>query len=158
MMKILKKVALLLLIAFLAIQFIRPEKNQAEAIGDAVFLAETNPSIEIKHILNNSCYDCHSNQTNYPWYAQIAPVSFWIAGHIKEGKAELNFSSWADYNADKKDHKFEEVIETIESGEMPLREYTWTHHEAGLDDDQKAEVIEWAERTRLLYQLDQRPK
>ena len=157
-MKILKKVALLLLVVLLGIQFIRPERNQADTLGDSEFLTETNPSDEVKVILKNTCYDCHSNQTNYPWYANVAPISFWIADHIDHGKKHLNFSDWTSYDDKKKDHKLEEVVETVESGEMPLTEYTWTHHEAQLSEEQQKMVIEWASKTRLLYQLDQRPE
>ncbi|MGB5238040.1 MAG: heme-binding domain-containing protein [Flavobacteriaceae bacterium] len=157
-MKILKKIAIFLLVVLFAIQFIRPEKNLSESSYTEVFEQETNPPEEVMAILKSSCYDCHSSNTKYPWYNNIAPVSFWIADHIEHGKGHLDFSNWDSYDAKKKDHKLEELIETIESGEMPLREYTWTHSEARLTDAQRAAVIEWAEVTRLLYQLGRKPQ
>ena len=157
-MKILKKIALFMLVVLFAIQFIRPEKNASETPNTAVFEQETNPPEAVMSILRSSCYDCHSANTKYPWYNNIAPVSFWIADHIEHGKGHLDFSNWTSYDAKKKDHKLEEVIETIEAEEMPLREYTWTHSEARLTDAQREAVIEWAESTRLLYQLGQKPQ
>jgi len=157
-MKIVKKVAVALLVIFIAMQFYRPEKNQAQGNHTAQFLTETNPSSDIKIILQQTCYDCHSNNTEYPWYNNIAPVSYWLADHVKDGKKHLNFSDWESYSVKKKDHKLEEVIEMIEDGEMPLKEYTWTHAEAKLTDEQRNGVIAWAKKTRALYQLNQQPK
>ena len=157
-MKITKKIAWVLLIALIIIQFIRPDRNESESAGDTIFINETNPPEEVSVILKSSCYDCHSNNTVYPWYNNIAPVSFWIADHIDHGKGHLNFSEWDKYDNKKKDHKLEEVVETVESAEMPLTEYTWTHAHARLSDQQRAAVIEWAEKTRLLYELGQQPQ
>ena len=157
-MKIVKKIALLLLLVFIAMQFFRPEKNTDASDHLDVFLTETNPPREVMMVLKQACYDCHSNNTVYPWYSNIAPVSYWMADHIDHGKGDLNFSEWAVYSIRKKDHKLEEVVEVMESLEMPLKEYTWTHKEARLTPEQRKAVMEWAEKTRLLYQLDQRPE
>lgn len=157
-MKIGKKIAWLLLIAFVVMQFIRPEQNEYSGEHLAGFLTETNPPDEVRAILESSCYDCHSNHTEYPWYNTIAPVSYWLADHIEHGKGHLNFSAWDTYDTKKKDHKLEEVIETVESGEMPLREYTWTHGEARLSQAQRQALTEWARRTRALYALGDRPE
>ncbi|WP_077398476.1 heme-binding domain-containing protein [Cellulophaga omnivescoria] len=153
-MKLLKKILLALLVILIAMQFYRPEKNNAETDLKTAFLTETNPSKEVQKILETSCYDCHSNTTAYPWYNNIAPVSYWLADHVKDGKKHLNFSEWEKYSIKKKDHKLDEVMETIESGEMPLNEYTWTHTEANLNSAQKQAVIEWVKNTRALYQLN----
>ena len=157
-MRITKKIAWVLLITLIVIQFIRPEKNLSDTDGEADFMSETNPPEDVRLILRSSCYDCHSNNTNYPWYNNIAPVSFWIADHINHGKAHLNFSEWANGDNTKKAHKMEEVVETMKSAEMPLTEYTWTHSQARLTDQQRRAVIEWAEKTRLLYELGQQPQ
>ncbi|WBU89554.1 heme-binding domain-containing protein [Cellulophaga omnivescoria] len=153
-MKLLKKILFVLLVILIAMQFYRPEKNNAETDLKTAFLTETNPSKEVQKILETSCYDCHSNTTAYPWYNNIAPVSYWLADHVKDGKKHLNFSEWEKYSIKKKDHKLDEVMETIESGEMPLNEYTWTHTEANLNSAQKQAVIEWVKNTRALYQLN----
>ena len=91
-MKLGKKIAWALLIVIVAMQFYRPEKNQDPGDHLSKFLEETNPPQEVSGILKSSCYDCHTNQTNYPWYNQVAPVSWWLADHIEEGKEHLNFS------------------------------------------------------------------
>lgn len=157
-MKIVKKVALALLVVFVALQFYRPEKNQAQGNHTAFFITQSNPSTEVKLILQESCYDCHSNNTKYPWYNNLAPVSYWLSNHIKDGKKHLNFSDWKNYSDKKKDHKLEEVVEMLEADEMPLKEYTWTHEKARLTEVQQNAVIAWAKKTRLLYQLNQKPQ
>lgn len=155
-MKILKKTALLLLIVFVGMQFYRPDKNQSPGDHTSLFITETNPPVEVKMILTQTCYDCHSNNTVYPWYDNIAPISYWLAEHVKDGKEHLNFSNWNTYELAKKDHKFEELIKLIQVGEMPLKEYTWTHDSARLTEMQRTAIINWAKQTRALYQLNLR--
>ena len=157
-MKIAKKLVLLALIIFIGMQFYRPEKNIGEGDYVAAFEAETNPSKEVKAILESSCYDCHSANTEYPWYNQVAPVSYWLAQHIEEGKEHLDFSSWDTYSNKKKDHKLEELIEEVKEGEMPLKEYTWTHKEARLSEQQINLLLEWAEKAREPYRIAQLPR
>ena len=157
-MKILKKIALALLVTFVLMQFYRPKKNTVQGNHTSIFLEETNPPKNVKTILQQTCYDCHSNNTEYPWYNNVAPVSYWLANHIKHGKGHLNFSEWKGYTVKKKDHKLEEVIEMLQEDEMPLKEYTWTHEEARLTQEERDAVIAWAKRIRALYQLDLRPE
>ncbi|MEJ1223600.1 heme-binding domain-containing protein [Sediminicola sp. 1XM1-17] len=157
-MKIAKGVAWVLLFVLIGMQFYSPTKNSAIGEHTAVFLSETNPPKEVQRILETTCYDCHSNNTHYPWYNNIAPVSYWLADHIRVGKGHLNFSEWESYTPKKKDHKLEELIEEVEEGEMPLKEYTWTHKEARLTANQKEMVMEWARKSRILYQLGPQPE
>lgn len=98
----------------------------------------------VKSILEKSCFDCHSNHTNYPWYSSIQPVSLWLNHHIDEGKEELNFSAFGNYSVGKKHHKLEEMIEQIEENEMPLSSYTLIHGYAKLNSEEKDIVISWA--------------
>lgn len=150
-MKIVKKIAIALLVVLVGMQFFRPEKNQAEGDYVAAFVAETQPSPEVQGILKSACYDCHSANTNYPWYSNVAPISYWLADHIEEGKEHLDFSDWANYTAKKKDHKLEELVEEVKEGEMPLNEYTWTHADAHLTQEQITALLTWAEETRKKY-------
>lgn len=138
-------------------QFYRPEKNISQGNHTLVFLEETNPPNQVQEILQESCYDCHSNNTSYPWYNNVAPVSYWMSDHINEGKEHLNFSDWENYTLKKKDHKLEELIEEVEEGKMPLKEYKWTHDSAKLTQEQIDSLVSWAKRTRILYQLGKRP-
>jgi hypothetical protein len=157
-MKVMKKIAKLLLLLFVAIQFFRPEKNINQGDHLAGFLNETNPPEHVKTTLARSCYDCHSNNTQYPWYNNIAPVSWWLSYRIKDAQADLNLSDWNSYSKQQKDHKLEELIEVIENGEMPLKEYTWFHRKTKLSAEQQTAVIEWARRTKVLYELGPLPK
>lgn len=157
-MKLLKKFFLALLLVFVIMQFFRPDKNITQGDHTIDFITETKPPVLVKTIMEQSCYDCHSNNTVYPWYNNVAPISFWLADHIKHGKGHLNFSEWDSYDDEKKDHKLEELEEMISNGEMPLKEYTWTHKEARLTEDQRNAIIDWAKTTRALYRSGQRPE
>lgn len=157
-MKIFKKALLLLLVGFVVAQFFSPKKNQSELSSFEPFLQETNPSPEVTKVLKESCFDCHSDVTRYPWYDKITPVNYWLADHVAEGKKEFNISAWDKYSTKKKDHKFEELIEMVENKEMPLRSYTYTHPEADLSTAQIAAVVEWAKKVRFKYSLVPKPQ
>jgi hypothetical protein len=149
MKKVIKFVLIVALIAFVVMQFIRPDKNNQGYETVMAFEKETKPSVEVAGILKENCYDCHSNQTQYPWYAEIAPFSYWLDDHIKHGKGDFNVSEWENYSVKKKDHKLEEVIEMLEKGEMPLDSYTWVHGD--ISEEDKLLLIQWATVARLQY-------
>jgi len=148
-MKIIKKVLLVLVIAFIIAQFFRPDKNDGDLATVDAFMAETNPPEDVKIILKETCFDCHSDVTQ---------VNFWLASHIKGGKHHFNFSNWEGNSIKRKDHKFEELIEMVEDKQMPLKSYTWTHSEAKLSDEQRKAVIDWAKIVRIKYGLEPKPE
>jgi len=136
-----KKISLFLLFVFILIQFIRIDKTNAAVNPQDDFLTISSANSEVSKVIKSSCYDCHSNESTYPWYTNIAPVSWWVKNHINEGRDELNFSIWASYSEKRKNHKLEECIEMIEEGEMPMSSYTIMHGEAKLTDAQKLELV-----------------
>ena len=142
-----------MLIALVIAQFFGPEKNEGDLASIDAFLNETNPPEDVKLILKETCYDCHSDVTRYPWYNNITPVNYWLADHVKDGKKHFNFSNWEGNSVKRKDHKFEELIEMVEEKEMPLKSYTWTHNEAKLSDAQRKSVVDWAKLVRVTYSL-----
>jgi len=150
-MKFLKKILLLLFLAFVIAQFFGPEKNQGNLASIEPFLVETNPPEDVKLVLKTACFDCHSDYTSYPWYNNITPVNYWMAGHVDHGKEELNFSNWSNYSLKRKDRKLDEVIELVEKREMPLNSYTWTHNDAKLTDKQINNIVSWASSVREEY-------
>ncbi|SFZ92471.1 Haem-binding domain-containing protein [Flaviramulus basaltis] len=147
-----------LLIVFIVAQFFGPEKNEGELASIQPFLAETNPPEDVKIILEETCYDCHSDHTRYPWYNKITPVNYWLAEHVEDGKKHFNLSNWEGSSVKRKDHKFDELIEMVEDKEMPLESYTWTHSEAKLSDAQIKSVIDWAKQVRIKYALLPKPE
>lgn len=151
-MKTTKKIGWALLIVFVAMQFYRPEKNISSKDDTKPFLVQTNPPEMVRNTISQACYDCHSNTTVYPWYNNIAPVSYWIAEHVKDGKKHLNFSEWQEYTPKKKNDKLEEIIKVVDDKEMPLGEYTWMHKGAQLTKKQREDVVEWAKQAELQYQ------
>ncbi len=157
-MKILKKILLLLVIVFVIAQFFGPEKNQGDIASVEAFLSDTNPPEDVKSILKESCFDCHSSLTRYPWYSSITPVNYWMADHIKHGTKHFNVSKWGGASIKRKDHKIEELIEMVEEKEMPLPSYTWTHTEAKLTDAQIESIIKWAKQLRVKYSLAPKPQ
>lgn len=156
-MKIIKKILLFLLVVFVIAQFFGPEKNDGEISSIEAFLTETNPPENVKIILKETCYDCHSNKTRYPWYFNITPVNYWMADHIRHGKGELNFSKWAEYSLKRKEHKMEEVWEEVEKKKMPLESYTWTHSDAELSQEEIEALVNWGKQVQSSYkqQLNQ---
>ncbi|WP_268034488.1 heme-binding domain-containing protein [Algoriphagus sp. PAP.12] len=140
-----KKISIAILVILVLIQFIPVEKNDS---GDQQFNISNNYEIpgNVQTILKNACNDCHSNQTEYPWYSKIQPVGFWLNNHIQEGKGHLNFSEFTNRPLAYQNHKLEETIEMVEQNEMPIPSYTYLglHPEANLSEGEKQEIIDWA--------------
>ncbi len=157
-MKLLKKIGLFLLVVFLIAQFFSPEKNDGNTEDLTAFLNETKPSATVKTVLESTCFDCHSSNTNYPWYNSITPINYWLDSHVKDGRKHLDFSKWADYSVKRKDHKFEELKEEVEEKKMPLPSYTWTHGDANLTDVQIQAIKDWVEQVRTGYALAPKPE
>ena len=139
-----KKNGYVALALLLVIQFIRPNRNESSAPTPNDISGKYSVPAEVDKILKTSCYDCHSNNTRYPWYSNIQPVAWWLADHVNEGKSELNFNEFLAYKPKKAHHKMEEVIEQLQEHEMPLKSYTLVHRDAELDDSQRKLVADWA--------------
>ena len=104
--------------------------------------------MNVQTILKTSCYDCHSNNTNYPWYSNLQPIRFFMDGHINEGKENLNFSEFGNYSRRKKENKLDRIIKQIKSDEMPLNSYTLIHKNAKLLDENKIVLIHWMQEIK----------
>lgn len=130
------KTLIILLTGVLLIQFIdtTPKISKSETQND--FINQTNANPKVAAILKENCYDCHSNETNYPLYSKIAPLSWWINHHIEEGREELNFSEYGGFTLERKEHKIKECIEYIEEKEMPLASYELIHGNLNVEDRQ----------------------
>ena len=141
----LKKLLIVPGLILILIQFIRPERNLS---NDLTYDISTRYPLsgEVLDILKGSCYDCHSNKTEYPWYSYIQPVSWWINDHVIAGIRHLNYSDFTKLPIANQVRKLEETIEQIDKNEMPLTSYTYLglHKEANLTDDQKQLIIDWA--------------
>ena len=143
-----KRFFIVLLVAFLVIQFFRPQNNIA-AVPQMNDITTKYPiPADVQTVLKTSCYDCHSNNTKYPWYNNIQPVAWFLADHVKEGKKELNFNEFASYRIGKQYRKLETVMNEIEEDEMPIESYTLIHGGAKLSAPQKKVVIDWATAIR----------
>ncbi len=141
----LRKIFIMLLAAIVIIQFFHPDKNtdyspaESNDIGKVLAIPDN-----VQDILQKSCYDCHSNNTDYPWYAEIQPIAWWLNNHITEGKNEVNFNEFSTYSLRRQYKKLEEIIEQVKEGEMPLSSYTLIHRDAMLSKDQKLALSSWA--------------
>lgn len=145
MKKVLKTFGWLLLIALVVIQFFRPEKNLQKGISSTHFSTKYHLPDDVNVILDKACYDCHSNNSRYPWYFNIQPIGMWMDDHIKEGKQGLNFSEYTNKRLRYQYHKMEEVIEVIDEDAMPIDSYTWTHKDAILTSEEKSKLKNWAQ-------------
>ena len=143
MKKKLKKIFAVLFVLFIIIQFIRPGKNKSPEPSTHDISTKYIVPTDIKNILKVSCYDCHSNNTIYPWYAEVQPVGWWLSNHIKEGKKELNFSEFAVYTIRRQYFKLNEINDQVKKDEMPLKSYLLIHRYAKLNDQQKSAMANW---------------
>jgi hypothetical protein len=142
-MKFLRILFILLIAAFVVMQFFGIDRNNPEFDQETDFLTIENPPAEMEKIITSSCYDCHSNQTVWPWYSYIAPASWLIEDHVIEGRDNLNFSDWGTYELEDRAYIIEEMIEEIEEGEMPFPGYDKMHPDAKLTEEQKQALFTW---------------
>jgi hypothetical protein len=140
----LKKIGLLVLLLFIAIQFIQPESNKNDRLLATDISKVVSIPDSIRKILESACYDCHSNNTDYPWYVNIQPIGWLMARHIRKGKEDLNFSEFGSYTIRRQISKLKSIADQIKDGEMPLASYKWMHKSACLGQDKKAMITNWA--------------
>ena len=148
MKRFLKILVLLLAVAFVAMQFYRPTFSNPPIVPGQSIEESAQVPADVQMVLSRSCNDCHSNKTLYPWYSKVSPFSWFLAGHIEEGRHELNLSEWNTYSPKKKARKLEEICEMVESGTMPLGSYLWIHHDAALTADETRSLCMWAKEER----------
>jgi hypothetical protein len=144
MKKVIKWSLMIIAVVLIIIQFFRPEKNISSGVSDQDISKHYSVPAKVLAVLQRSCYDCHSNNTAYPWYNNIQPFAWILADHVKEGKEELNFSTFASYTPKKAAHKLDEVIGEIEESEMPLSSYTIIHRNAVLSAQEIKMIHDWA--------------
>jgi hypothetical protein len=142
-MKIVKVIALFLLVALVGIQFFSTSRNQSDTIPRTDFMLVNEVPEIIQKKLKVSCYDCHSNNTAYPWYNKVQPVAWILEDHVKEGKAELNFNEWDSLSSRRKASKLKSIISQIENDEMPLDSYTFIHRDAVFSETEKQDVVKF---------------
>ncbi|MGB2913998.1 MAG: heme-binding domain-containing protein, partial [Pyrinomonadaceae bacterium] len=130
-------------IVFVAIQFFQIDKTNLPIVQANTLEATVSVPPDVALILGRSCNDCHTNNTVYPWYANVQPFGWFLKDHIDEGKRKLNISEFSTYAAKKKVKKLEEICEQVESAEMPLPSYLWIHRDAVLKDTEKKALCDW---------------
>ncbi|MDO7171129.1 heme-binding domain-containing protein [Mariniflexile sp. AS56] len=144
-MKLVKIISIILLVVFVGIQFIPTTRNLSKDVSNSDFMVVFDVPKNIESKLKVSCYDCHSNNTYYPWYNKIQPVAWFLEDHINEGKAELNFSTFGEYSKRRQKSKLKSIMSQITDDEMPLESYTLIHSDAKLSKEDKKEVVSWIE-------------
>jgi hypothetical protein len=149
--KLLKWTAILLLVLFIGIQLKRPARANPPVDQSQTIEAHTQMTQPVQDILDRSCNDCHSNKTVWPWYTNVAPISWWIVDHINQGRGNLNLSEWAKLDRDRQAKKLQQICDEVQDGAMPLPSYLPMHSKAKLSEQDKKTICDWteAERARL---------
>ena len=137
-MKLVSKVFLGLSVAAVGMQLIRPSQTNPSVT------AEIQAPPEVSKLLHRACYDCHSNETKWPWYSQVAPVMWLVTRDVNEGRRELNFSEFKRYEVARQKKKLQKVVSEVEEGEMPIAIYPPLHPEAKLTADERKQLTDWA--------------
>jgi hypothetical protein len=143
-----KKLFLGLALLSLALQFVRPAKNLSPAPGPQDITTKVAVPAEVQRVFTKACYDCHSDHTRYPWYAEVQPAGWWLASHIKDGKQHLNFSEFGAYNAMTADRRLKQIAREVDDRSMPLNSYTWIHRDAILTAAEIKLIDDWVDAAR----------
>jgi hypothetical protein len=142
--KILKWTAIAVAVIFAALQFIRPARTNPPVDEARTIQAHTQITPQVAAVLDRSCNDCHSNQTRWPWYSNVAPVSWFVVDHVNVGRREMNFSDWAQYDPEHQKGLLKDICKEAKSGAMPLSSYLRLHHEAKLSSEDIKTLCDWA--------------
>jgi hypothetical protein len=142
-MKLSKKILILVVILLLVAQFVQPVKNVSEGLGADDISKVYDMPADLHKTFVNKCYDCHSNNTHYPWYFNIQPIGWWLAAHVNEGKEHLDFSSFRKYDKEKAEHQLEEISEVVEDHSMPIKAYVLFHPESELTEADEKAINSW---------------
>lgn len=145
---IVRKVLIALIPIFLLMQFYRIDKTNPAIDPAQGFMTLEQPPTHITTMIKNACYDCHSHETEYPWYTNVMPFSKWIQGHTLEGRKHLNFSTWATYPQEEKNHMLKECGEVLIETRMPMTSYLLAHSEARITKEQRQELANWFDSKR----------
>lgn len=138
-----KIILMALLTVFLLMQLARPQKNTSSAPAGKAFVDTFKVDKRVNAILAASCYDCHSNSTNYPWYSEIQPMAWLMEKHVKDGKEKLNFDELPSYGRRKLNSKFTQITKQVEQGKMPLNSYLWMHAGSRLSMEDKELLVNY---------------
>lgn len=150
-LRVLKWIAIVLIVVFLGIQFVRPARTNPPVDESQTIFARTQMTPQVSAILERACRDCHSNKTVWPWYTNVAPISWWLSNHVNEGRQNLNLSEWGKLDQDRQDRKLRQICDEVSDGVMPLSSYLPMHPQARLSAEDKKTLCDWteAERARL---------
>lgn len=147
-MKRVKQILFVLLIVFVVIQFVRPARNQTgQVLQTDISKTYTIPH-HVETLLKNACYDCHSNNTSYPWYFNIQPIGWILAMDVEDGKAKLNLSEFGSVSSRRQISRLQEIENRIKDGTMPLPVYRFMHPSAQLTEEEKRQLIDWIEKAK----------
>ena len=149
--KIIKIVFVIAVLLFLAIQLKRPARTNPLIDQAQTIQTRTQMTPQVAAILDRSCRDCHSNNTEWPWYSNVAPVSWWLTDHVHTGRKDLNLSEWGKLDRDRQSKKLQQMCDEVADGQMPLSSYLPMHPQAKLSDEDKKAICAWteAERARM---------
>lgn len=147
-LQIFKWLAIALVVALIGIQFVRPARTNPAVDESQTISALTQMKPEVGSILERSCRDCHSNKTVWPWYTQIAPVSWWLSNHVNEGRRDLNLSEWGKLPRDRQERKLRQMCDEVTDGQMPLSSYLPMHPAARLSEQDKKTLCDWTDQER----------
>ena len=146
--KVMKWAVIFVAVLFVLIQFVRPARTNPAIDESQTIAAHTQLTPQVKDIFDRSCRDCHSNQTEWPWYTNVAPVSWWLSNHVNEGRQNLNLSEWGKLARDRQDRKLRQICDEVSDGAMPLSSYTPMHPKAKLSEQDKKTLCDWTETER----------
>jgi hypothetical protein len=149
--RVLRWLGILLATGFVIIQFVRPARTNPPVDPAKSIEANLQVSPQVEAIFERSCNDCHSNKTVWPWYSNVAPVSWFLVSHVNEGRGQMNLSEWGSYDKDKQSHRLRDICEQVQDGGMPLSTYTPLHPGSKLSAEDKKTLCDWAnsERARI---------
>lgn len=156
MKRVLRSIVIVVAVALLVIQVVRPDRTNPPVDPSRTMQSHLQPPPEVMSILERSCIDCHSNQTRWPWYSNVAPTSWWLVDHVNHARSHMNFSEWTKYDRKDAAELLEEICEETSKGAMPLPSYLLIHRSSKLSPQDVRTLCEWSEAARQRLAMEER--
>jgi hypothetical protein len=141
----LKRAALVIVAGLVVAQALRPARTNPAEDPARTLEAIAHPPPSVQAVLDRSCRDCHTNRTVWPWYTNVAPISWFVVGHVNEGRHDLSFSNWAAFAPALRAKRLAQMCDLVQRGEMPLTTYLLLHRDARVSDDERQAICDWTD-------------
>lgn len=146
--RVLRSIAIAAVAGAFVIQIVRPARTNPLTDPAGTLTASAHVPAGVQDVLVRGCADCHSNDTRWPWYSNVAPISWFVIDHVNHGRRHFNYSDWAQDDRDRTPKLLKDICQLTRKGAMPMTSYLWLHPDSRLSESDVALLCDWSDAMR----------